>query len=150
RHRPDPRDVVFVERRILRGARGVERLHRIAIGRIRPTPFLVRAPSQMLLLVIPHDAIRAELAHAANDADGVRAAIQEVAEEYEPCMTRRPFEPAEQLVELVEASVDVTDDEGMRHGGALAAEGRTRSERAVRTPRRPGDTFPSPPRGFGG
>jgi hypothetical protein len=106
----EPAQVVVGEARVLRLAPRPEP-HRDAIARVLALAGAVRRPAEVLLLVVPAHDVRAELARAADDADAVRAAVEEVAEEDEAVAPGPVVRGAEERVELLEAAVDVTDDD---------------------------------------
>ena len=116
RQRGQPRQVVLAERLVLDEPLRRHRAHRVLVVGVGAPLRLVAGPAHVLLVVVAHHALGAELAHPAHHADRIRPAIDEIAEEHQAVAgADRP----EQLVELLEATVDVADhDRG--HGVILS------------------------------
>jgi hypothetical protein len=66
---------------------------------------------EVLLLVVPEDALRAERPDELKDPHRVGASIEEVTEEDQTVSGARRHD-VEQLPKLVQAAVDVADDDG--------------------------------------
>ncbi len=138
-----PGDVLGGQPRPL-GGEILPHLHGVPVRRVSLATVLVLEPAERLLLVVAEDALRAALAHVANDPHGVGPLVDEISQIDEAIVTPLVFQLVDEITALFQAAVDVADDDGT-HGEQYTDQPRPSSARCDQAVGVGGGAFPSKP-----